>query len=561
MHLMLPKPYQDELIYSVIARHFAYMQPIVIKSAQETIDGTSWFSTRYVRNANRLAEKTRPIWGLSGLEILDRHTLLPFNGAFLKPDAHLKCTECFLETNPHGGSVALGMGNSSVIEPKLFRFCVLCLEEDMDRFGETYWRRQHQLSGTLFCVKHGELLRNSMAPMSPLDRATMDATHYCRADAEPVAVLSGRETSLAREIATRSADILHGMPSRWLSPDPSEQYQTAAVEVGYGFGITMLQTRAFGADLIDYFGGELLVKLGCRLNERSRSIRKIFYKDGANHPLLHVLVQHFLGERQKATRSTLERQGLDNSFRQEWKCPNTFAKHEVGFRIPQVYLRRAKRGMREHYFHARCTCGYVFCFERPREGDPAMPLVKIVNNYGPAVETEVKRLYAQHGFIKKVCTELKMQHKTVRRILDGIRAGFEPSPEKIAALRKTWLENGRVKRGTTYQTLLKYDRKWLDSFPSRRGTRSRVPKPQPRHADDVALASQIEASARELREQGGLVTVNGLSRVLGRKLNVRGLKLMPNAAYILCKEIDVPSQALDQVRQYIAKARGAPRAE
>src|SRR5260370_38592068 len=121
MNLSLPRPYDDELVYSVFARHFAYMQPTVIVSAHRSIDNHKWFSTRYVRGAAQLAEKTRLIWGLSGLQILDRHTLLPFNGAFLQPEVHLKCAECFMTNNPKNGATALGMGNSSTADTRFLR--------------------------------------------------------------------------------------------------------------------------------------------------------------------------------------------------------------------------------------------------------------------------------------------------------------------------------------------------------------------------------------------------------------------------------------------------------
>jgi hypothetical protein len=38
MNLSLPRPHDDELLYSVFARHFAYMQPTAIVSAHRSID-------------------------------------------------------------------------------------------------------------------------------------------------------------------------------------------------------------------------------------------------------------------------------------------------------------------------------------------------------------------------------------------------------------------------------------------------------------------------------------------------------------------------------------------
>jgi hypothetical protein len=550
MNLALPKPYPDELIYSVIARHFAYLQPASVAMAHRSIDGVRWFSTRYVRNAEGLAEKTRLTWGLSGLEILDRHTLLPFNGAFLRPEVHLKCTECFLKTNPHGGATALGMGNSSVLEPKFLRFCISCLRNDLENSGESYWRRQHQLSGTLFCTKHNEQLRNSTARTSPLDMNTLDATCHCQPLAPPSIFLTEREALLGLLIAQRSARILTGAITPWLKPNLTAEYQKAALEVGYGIGFKKLNTVKIGSDLIEHFGKSLLEKLGCSLTKRSAAFRNVFHEEGTNHPLLHVLVQLFLEDRQASSRSTLKTNAIDPSFRREWKCPNTFANHDDDFRVADIQLRLTKTG--KHYLHGRCSCGYIFAFGRAREGDPDMPLVSKVSGYGAAIEAEIKRSYLAHGVVDKVCKELNLHWRVVRRTLDGARTQFEVSPEKIAMLREAWLSEPGTRNGNAgyqhYQKLLKFDREWLLAQPRRRRTVVTDGGRPDRGAEDRALAKQIEAATRALRESGNRVTVLGLSRRLEKRVNVKGLRLMPKTVATLRRVLDVPSKYLERAR-------------
>jgi hypothetical protein len=556
MNLNLPRPYPDELMYSVFARHFAYTQPNSVAFAYKTIDGHAWFSTRYVRGASRLAEKTHLTWGLSGLQIIDRHTLLPFNGAFLKPEVHLKCTECFLNNNPHGGATALGMGNSSVVEPRFLRFCASCLHEDIQAYGETYWRRQHQLCGTLFCIRHEEPLRDSTAPMSPIDKDTLDATAHCRAHAESSGLLSPSETPVARAIAERSASILNGTLGPWLNPDTGAQYQEAAVEIGYGIGVKLLDTKRFGRDLIEFFGPPLLETLGCRLTERSVPLRQIFYKTGTNHPLIHVLVQLYLESQQRASRSTLKRRAVDPSFRQEWKCPNVYARHDENFRIPDIYLRVTKKG--ERYFHGRCLCGFVFAFKKAREDDPTMPLVSRATGYGEAIEIEIRRLFDQLGSINKVCLEMNLHWRVVRRTLDGVRNAFELSPEKIALLRRTWLETqGSDKHSGTYQALVKYDRAWLRTRKRRRGQGSQQVSAPNRDEDDIIYASRIESAAASLRSKGSKVTVLGLGRILGGRINLKGLSRSPRTIEMLRKVLDGPNSVLERERERITGLNAA----
>jgi hypothetical protein len=441
MNLSLPRPYADELVYSVLARCFAYAQPTKTTAANRSIDGHKWFSTRYVRGAAQLAERTSLIWGLSGLQIIDQHTLLPFNGAFLEPEAHLKCTECFMANNPHSGATALGSSNSSVAEPQFFRFCKSCLQEDIRCYGETYWRRQHQLTGTVFCVRHDELLRDSTASLSPrADATTQDATAHCKADFDFCVTLSANEMHLARLIAKRSAVLLNGGLGPWLNPDISSKYQKSAIEIGYGIGVRKLNTKKFARDLIGYFGASFLRKFGCRLSQNSSSLRHIFREAGTNQPLIHILVQLFLENGLERSRATLKSQVIDGTFRQDWKCPNRYTKHDESFRIPEIYLRRTKKGA--GYYHARCSCGLVFAFAKAQENDPCMPLVLKTSGYGEAIGIEARRLYNKKPSVKYVAETMGLSHRVADRLVKRKKSKHEIDTERVARLRTP---NGRAK--------------------------------------------------------------------------------------------------------------------
>lgn len=521
MNLSLPPLYRDELVYSAFARHFAYMQPSALISAYRSIDDHKWFSTRYVRGAARLAEEARVAWGLSALQILDRHTLLPFNAAFLKPEVHLKCTECFMANNPHDGTTVLGMSNACVADGKFLRFCASCLDEDLRSYGETYWHRKHQLSGTIVCVRHDELLRDSTALMSPRGNGMQDATEHCHKSCMASVSLSSNEMSSALLIAGRSAKLLSGGLGPWLNPDVGFEYQRSAIEIGYGIGTTKLNTKRFGRDLISYFGASFLQKLGCRLSVNSAALRKIFYDTGTNHPLIHVLVQLFLENGLQTSRSALKTQDVDGTFRQDWRCPNVYAKHDESFRIPDVCLRRTKQGAL--YYHARCSCGFVFAFAKSRQDDPCVPLVSKMSGYGEAIEIEVRRLFAQYGSMLKVCQEMNLPYTAVRRSLERSRNLFESSPEKIKLLRDSWLT---TRSKSTYQALLRHDRAWILGRRNQRGRRAET-SPNCRANRTIFRVQPASTSAvARLQGNGKIVTDFGHGNALDRSSNAaaRGTK-------------------------------------
>ena len=54
---------------------------------------------------------------------------------------------------------------SSVTTPRYFRFCPLCLKEDLQEYGEAYWHRLHQTPGVLACPVHAIPLSDSIVPI------------------------------------------------------------------------------------------------------------------------------------------------------------------------------------------------------------------------------------------------------------------------------------------------------------------------------------------------------------------------------------------------------------
>ncbi|HEX9660283.1 MAG TPA: TniQ family protein, partial [Rhodothermales bacterium] len=75
----LPKPYDDELLYSIVARYFTH-----VGGARGSIV-EQLFGRRGVRaqvdlpsSLGRFAENAAALWGLTAEEIAERYTLLPY---------------------------------------------------------------------------------------------------------------------------------------------------------------------------------------------------------------------------------------------------------------------------------------------------------------------------------------------------------------------------------------------------------------------------------------------------------------------------------------------------
>ncbi len=102
-------------------------------------DATRYWDDHSSEDEDVLAQ----IAGLSAAELVSRHTLKPLLRGFVKPSRKL------LGTSHH----------PRYSRRKFSYFCEVCAEEDVAFHGTSYWRREHQLVGMHWCLKHGIPLR------------------------------------------------------------------------------------------------------------------------------------------------------------------------------------------------------------------------------------------------------------------------------------------------------------------------------------------------------------------------------------------------------------------
>jgi len=467
--ISLPEPYEDELLYSVFARAVAYLAPISEYAARKLLFGMGNHSVLFGSQVDELAKITRPNWGLSSQEIVERHTMLPFYGRVLAPAQVSACLDMIAYGAKGKVRGALGLQHqSNVVSPVYLRFCRSCTLNDLACYGETFWRRSHQLSGALVCAMHGEVLRCSRAAIFSGLKKPQDATTSIDPESAPECeLLTPVERRLATRVATRCVELLQGSRTVWGNSGFREKYRQCAIDCGY-VGRTgnshRLSDQQLATEFIEFFGPDLLKKMGCNDNFAPYQcwLKIIFRSKGGErfHPLLHVLVQLFLEEKAATgcRRVTIPSTREAREAR-KWKCPNPYAPHDDAFRTP-VDLRWEKGRRMKTYFSAKCSCGYAFSFRQGCADDPQRPDVSKVCAWGPYFHREAKRLKREGRSIVNIASRMKIGRDVVRQLINGKANKFERSLSEIRSWRKTWL---RTRSKSLYRKLLRHDRAWLSA--------------------------------------------------------------------------------------------------
>ncbi len=159
--LNFPIPYEDELIYSAVARAGIRL---ALSSPKQLLDEV--FQNRKVIatvdlpcHLNAIITQF-PANQFSIEDIAYKHTLFPIYAPFVPENRRQQCLQWMAEVSQ--GSIHLALGiNASRLKPiHKLRYCPACFKEQLELYSELYWPRLWQIQGAC-CPTHGELVNSS----------------------------------------------------------------------------------------------------------------------------------------------------------------------------------------------------------------------------------------------------------------------------------------------------------------------------------------------------------------------------------------------------------------
>lgn len=106
----------------------------------------------YPQNLNRLVEHL----GLTIKfldKVIDGHTFFPFYRSFLTKEQHQDYYQSMLDDSPKKNNKLTSIGGTKFISSEV-RYCPVCLEQDVEQFGECFLHRTHQFSFLDVCPIH-----------------------------------------------------------------------------------------------------------------------------------------------------------------------------------------------------------------------------------------------------------------------------------------------------------------------------------------------------------------------------------------------------------------------
>ncbi len=173
-----PMPYPDELFYSLLCRYHLRSGNRSFRQTQFDLFNTAGNKQYYLGLPNNLATLVHQLPFGSNLtltQLLLEHTLFPYYRTFLTNREVKRLQELMEGKESKSIAQVAKIPKLKLYYPEYLRFCPQCLAEDLQQYGETFWHRNHQVSGIRVCLTHGVGLENSQVLVSEMGKGFIAA--------------------------------------------------------------------------------------------------------------------------------------------------------------------------------------------------------------------------------------------------------------------------------------------------------------------------------------------------------------------------------------------------
>lgn len=396
-----PAPYQDEMIYSVIAR---YHSSSLSKSVSNTMD--ELFSRRdyiikndFFRYSKRLELRLKHFSFYSEKEIIERFTFFRYYTKFI-------IKKFFFD---------LMINESSRIEKEIFnpkinlpnsryyKFCIKCREEDLVN-GVPYWRINHNLPGITLCSKHNCKLTESDILFNGKELTALSK----EVKGTLIPKLSKRDEILLEKINNETINLFYSKDEFY---EYKTQYISYLFELGY-YDEKCLNEDKLKIDVACFYSDSICEVLNINKEITVSEISNII--SGYNQaPLFHILFLIFCNKSIKNLNSSL----LETPFGfPPFKCKNIACQYYEKENIHTFFLKdRFLDGIEGIFI---CSCGYTYSVLGGKDK------VSIISYGEVFLKYLTDLVFNQDMELNVVCRELNIDMDVIKKHLPAIKGGI-----------------------------------------------------------------------------------------------------------------------------------------
>lgn len=477
-----PKPYRDELYYSILARyHFQSGNEFKSQTLMELTGKYREINIELPVGLDYLVSKVKLFSDQYTRDyFVNSHTIIPFVKIFKNKEWTRESTNNSLKA-----SILFDLSErkkGDVESKKNLYYCSDCLKEQFEMYGEGYWNRIHQIPGIFVCTNHRTVL-------NPLNRHSLRDKEFVVPKLNDITQLNNIYSEEVMDCLINLAKDVEYVIKMNYDSFSSEyffrKYKTLIEIKGIAYPIKQRYQKLCNL-MLDFYPKEFLELLNSSFQRTDNlswlsSLNGKGYTFDKLHPIRHLLLMRLLCG---SARNFFEKEYSYEPFGPgPWICMNPLADHylqnivtEVDISIHEFY--RVIRG------DMKCSCGFVYRLM----GEEKSPLeVKQINGRivekGHVWEKKFNGFIEQKLSLKEIANHTKLGVETVRKILKERNLNNEEfkgaektrkKNEKTSEYKKIWInmrmeypDYTRVQliglNSKVYKWLRKYDYEWIES--------------------------------------------------------------------------------------------------
>ncbi|EKU44049.1 Tn7-like transposition protein D [Lysinibacillus fusiformis ZB2] len=539
--------YKDELLYSALARYHQRSGNLNNKDSALDLFGKkkAYIIPDLTTDLERLFNRAKPFTNLSINEWIDYHTLYNYYTNFNSKEIKQNVRDKMLfGSNNNSLHYSTGQVAGTVKEPMYFRYCPNCLEEDIQMYGETYWRTYHQLPSVFICLEHSALLESS----SNLIRQGNSSFFYPEIEnclkKNNKDVFSKIEIELLRHFAVESSN-LNQKDYKFDQLNLLEIYHYLLHRKGYVKSNGTIDQKRLEEDFIKKFKTDFLILMQsypsgvegqCWLRAITRKHRKSF------HPIRHLLLIYFLGE----SVNTIV-QYANKSYRPfgegPYLCLNPAAEHYLQPIITNLKVTRCCDTKRPVGTFS-CACGFVYSRRGPDKTVEDKTNIGRIKMFGDTWLNKLHHLVEREKLNYKACSKiLKVDIQTIIKYSKQKNSKDIKKEDHIKShLKQKWLglineypaltrTELRKKEPSLYMRIYRNDKEWLKEHSPFAKVYSVTNKRVDWVQRDLHILDMVKKAVEDIcaKEKPVRITVSSIGKMINNKsLLEKRIDKLPN---------------------------------
>ena len=261
------------------------------------ISGYKFGSNIYIPQAiGRLPELLPYETGMNAEYFLRNTTVFPFIKPFIPIERSKRIVDILQNNESESAYKLSGFSRVESLKTHYLRYCPLCIKEDIQKYGETYWHRVHHLPGVYFCPIHEipildsemriTLTESNFYPASAVKKYSDNTNHRFSSGISEKLIRLSKDTAWVLENGYRLGSLEKTM----------QKYYALLGQKGFLLPSgKKIITNQLNEAITEFFGDELLDILMIQSENAAPWSSNLFYKkNNLSNPIGHLLMIQFL---------------------------------------------------------------------------------------------------------------------------------------------------------------------------------------------------------------------------------------------------------------------------